>query len=159
MGVMSALIAVTTTIAIPMPPPLSTITLAPITIFVTSVLMGPWIGLVSSAIGSGIGFLAGASIGTIVVPPAFLQVFLVGIIVARAPMGFMVGGLRKINEVGAMVGGVVVETLIFFIADWYLFGFSFALVTLWTLVDLIYVPITYGVLKGLRKALNVTYLL
>jgi len=157
MGVMSALIAVTTMIAIPMPPPLSTITLAPIAIFVTGILMGPWIGLVSSAIGSGIGFLAGASVGTILVPSGYLYVFLWGIIIARAPMGFGVGLLRKTDEVIAMTTGVVTETLIFFIADWYLFGFSGALITLGTLIDLVYVPISYSVLKGLRKALNTTY--
>ena len=160
MGIMSALIAVTTMIAVPMPPPLSTITLAPIAIFVASILMGPWIGLVSTAIGSGIGFLAGANIGTIAVPPAFLYIFLIGIIIARAPMGFTVGILRKINEVVAMALGVFTETLIFFVSDWYLFSFEVAVtITLLTLIDLIYVPITYGVLKGLRKALNTTYLL
>ncbi len=160
MGLMSALIAVTTTLAIPMPPPLSTITLAPIAIFVTGILMGPWIGLVSSAIGSGIGFMAGVSIGTIAVLPGYTYVFLVGIIIARAPMGFMVGFLRKVNEVVAMAGAVVTETLIFFISDWYLFSFSVAVAfTLWTLVDLVYAPITYVVLKGLRKALNTTFLL
>jgi uncharacterized membrane protein len=160
MGVMSALIAATTTLAIPMPPPLSTITLAPIAIFVTGILMGPWIGLVASAIGSGIGFFAGASIGTIAPPPGFLYIFLIGIIIARAPMAFIVGFLRKVNEVVAMAVGVVIETLIFFISDWYLFSFSVAVTfTLWTLVDLIYVPITFVALKGLRKALNTTYLL
>jgi uncharacterized membrane protein len=158
-GVMSALIAVTTTLAIPIPPPLSTITLAPIVIFVTGILMGPWIGLVASAIGSGIGFMAGATLGTILVPPGYLYVFLVGIIIARAPMGFMIGFLRKVNEVVAMANGVFIETLIFFIADWYLFGLIGALYALGTLVDLIYVPITYGILKGLRKTLNATYLL
>jgi hypothetical protein len=160
MGVMSALIAVTTTLAIPMPPPLSTITLAPIAIFVAGILMGPWIGLVASAIGSGIGFMAGASIGTIAPPPGFLYIFLVGIIIARAPMGFGVGILRKTNELVAMAVGVLIETLIFLISDSYLFGFDVAFVfTIWTLVDLIYVPITYGILKGLRKALNTTYLI
>ena len=38
------------------------------------------------------------------------------------------------------------------------FGFAIALITLGTLVDLVYVPITYGILKGLRKALNIKYL-
>jgi len=157
MAVMSALIAVTTTLAIPVPPPLSTITLAPIVIFVTGILMGQWLGLMSAAIGSGIGFIAGSSIGTILVPPGYLYVFLLGIIIARGPMGLTVGFLRKVNEVGAMISGVLVETVIFFVADWYLFGFSISIITLGTLVDLVYVPVTYGVLKALRKALNTTY--
>jgi len=158
-AIMAALIAVTTMIAIPMPPPLSTITLAPLAIFATCILMGPWLGFISSAIGSGVGFMAGASVGTIMVPPGYLYVFLGGIIIARAPMGFSVGFLRKINEIIAMIAGVLVETVIFFVADWYLFGFSVALITLGTLVDLIYVPISYVVLVGIRKALKITYLI
>lgn len=156
-AVMSALIAVTTMLAIPLPPPLSTITLAPIVIFVTGILMGPWLGLVSAGIGSGLGFMAGSSAGTIFVPSGFLYVFLWGIIIARAPMGLTVGFLRKANEVAAMISGVLVETVIFFVADWYLFGFSVSLITLGTLIDLVYVPVTYGVLKVLRKSLNTTY--
>jgi len=120
--------------------------------------MGPWIGLVATAIGSGLGFLAGASIGTIAVLPAFFYVFLGGIIIARSPMGFGVGLLRKTNELAAMTVGVLIETVIFFVADLYLFGFAIALITLGTLVDLVYVPITYGILQGLRKALNIKHL-
>lgn len=157
-AVMSALISVTTVIAIPMPPPLSTITLAPIAIFITSILMGPWIGLVAATIGSGLGFIGGASLGTIALPPGFFYVFLWGIIIARGPMGLGVGALRKTNELAAMIAGVLIETIIFFVADWYLFGFEVSLVTLGTLIDLIYVPVTYGVLGGLRKALNIKHL-
>jgi type IV secretory pathway TrbD component len=73
-------------------------------------------------------------------------------------MGLVVGLLRKTNEVISMIVGVLVETLIFFVADWFLFGFNIALITLGTLVDLIYVPISYGVIKGIRKALKTTYL-
>jgi len=158
MAVMSALIAVSTMTAIPMPPPLSTITIAPIAIFVTGVLMGPTLGLVSSAIGSGVGFMAGASVGTIALPPGYLYIFLLGIIIARAPMGLSVGLLRKKDEIIAMTVGVLVETLIFFVADWFLFGFAVALITLGTLIDLVYVPISYSVIKALRKALNTTYI-
>jgi len=132
-SIMAALIAVTTMIAIPLPPPLSTLTLAPIAIFITSILLGPSVGLVSSAIGSAIGFIAGANIGTIMVPPAYLYVFLFGIVIARAPMGLLVGLLRKKNEIVAMVVGVLTETVIFFVADLFLFGIAFALITFGTL--------------------------
>ena len=157
-SIMAALIAVTTMIAIPLPPPLSTLTLAPIAIFITSILLGPSVGLVSSAIGSAIGFIAGANIGTIMVPPAYLYVFLFGIVIARAPMGLIVGLLRKKNEIVAMVVGVLTETVIFFVADAFLFGIAFALITLGTLADLIYVPISYGILKAVRNILKITYL-
>ena len=157
-SVMTALVAVTTMLAIPMPPPLSTLTLAPIAIFITGILLGPIPALVSSFIGSGIGFIAGASVGTINVPPGYLEIFLVGIMVARGPMGFSVGLLRKKDEIVAMIVGVLVETAIFFFMDWYLFGFSIALITLGTLIDLVYVSLSYSALKGIRKILNITYL-
>jgi len=157
-SIMAALIAVTTIIAIPLPPPLSTLTLAPIAIFITSILLGPSVGLISSAIGSAIGFIAGANVGTIMVPPAYLYVFLFGIVIARAPMGLIVGLIRKKNEIIAMVVGVLTETVIFFVADAFLFGIAFALITLGTLADLIYVPISYGILKAVRNILKITYL-
>ena len=157
-SIMAALIAVTTIIAIPLPPPLSTITLAPIAIFITSILLGSSAGLISSAIGSAIGFIAGASIGTIMVPPGYLYVFLFGIVIARAPMGLIVGLIRKKNEIIAMVAGVLTETIIFFVADTFLFGIAFALITLGTLADLIFVPISYGILKAVRNILKIKYL-
>jgi uncharacterized membrane protein len=156
-SVMTALIAVTTMIAIPMPPPLSTITFAPIIIFVASILLGPSGGLVSAAIGSAIGFMGGSSIGTIMVPPGYLYVFLIGIVIARGPMGFSVGLLRKKNEVIAMIVGVIVETLIFFTIDNYLFGFAIALLDFGTLVDLVFVPVTYAILLAVRRIVDITY--
>lgn len=157
-SVMSALIAVTTMVAIPMPPPLSTITLAPVAIFVVGILMGPLPALVSSALGSGLGFLGGASMGTINVPPGFFSIFLVGIVVARGPMGFTVGLLRKVDVILAMVMGVLVETTIFFVMDWYLFGFSIALTTLGTLIDLVFVSVGYFVIRGIKSMWDVNKL-
>jgi uncharacterized membrane protein len=157
-SVMTALIAVTTMLGIPMPPPLSTLTLAPIAIFVTGILLGPIPTLVASAIGSGIGLMGGATVGTINVPSGFLGIYLAGIMIARGLMGFSVGVLRKKDEIVAMIVGVLVETAIFFSMDSYLFGFSVALIDLGTLIDLVHVSIGYSVLKGIRKILNITYL-
>ena len=157
-AVMSALIALTTMTAIPMPPPLSTLTFAPIIIFVAGILMGPVPALVSASIGSALGFLAGASIGSIMVPPGFMGVFLLGIVVSRGPMGATVGLLRKVNEIAAMVIAVLVETAIFFFMDWGLFGLGMALITLGTLVDLVFVPISYGVVKVVKRMWDVSLL-
>jgi uncharacterized membrane protein len=157
-SVMAALIAVMTMTAIPMPPPLSTITLAPIMIFVAAILLGPYAGLTSAAIGSAIGYTAGTSVGTIMVLPGYLYVYLLGIIFARGPMGFVVGLFRKQSEVAAMVLGVVVETFIFFAIDLYLFGFAVAVIDFGTFVDLTFVPVTYGVLVAIRRILNTEYL-
>jgi len=157
-SVFAALIAVTTMTAIPMPPPLSTITLAPIIIFVTAILLGPSAGLISSVIGSAIGYLAGTSIGTIAIFPGYLYWYLFGIIIARGPMGLSVGLLRKKNEIIAMITGVVVETLVFFTIDVYLFGIILAIPDFGTLIDLIFVPVTYAILMIVRRTLDVSYL-
>src|SRR5271157_3336026 len=153
-SVLSGLVAVMTMTAIPLPPPLSTFTLAPVIIFVTSILLGPKAGFVAAAIG----YVAGTTIGTIYIFPGYFYVYLIGLVVARAPMGFAVGLLRKENEFLAMIIGVVVETLIFFTIDFYLFGFAIAVIDFGTLIDLASVPIAYAVLVALRRTLNTRYL-
>ena len=155
-SVLAALIAVGTIIAIPMPFPLAAITLAPIIIFVTSILLGPAAGLISSAIGSAIGYSFGSTLGTIA--GGFSYWFLFGIVVARGPMGFSVGLLRKKNEIIAMILGVAVETLLFFGLDFYALGFGTAILDFGTLVDLVFVPVSYGILMAVRRNLNLTYL-
>ena len=157
-GVMAALVAVTTIIAIPLPPPLSTINLAPIVIFVVSILLGPIAGVSATVIGCGIGYLAGTSLGTIAIPPGFLYIYLLGLIAARVPMALMAGVLRKKSEIAGMTLGVVVETAIFFAIDLFLFGIAFAVFDLGVLIDLIFVPITVAVLIGVRRFLNTKYL-
>jgi uncharacterized membrane protein len=157
-SILAALIAVTTMIAIPMPPPLSTITMAPVIIFVTAILLGPSAGLISSIIGSAIGYLGGTTIGTISGVGGLYYWYLFGIAFARGPMGFSVGLLRKKNEIVAMITGVVIETLLFFALDIYLIGFWVALADFGTLIDLIFVPIALMVLVAVRRILDVTYL-
>jgi uncharacterized membrane protein len=155
---MAALIAVTTIIAIPLPPPLSTINLAPIIIFTVAILLGPAVGVTATVIGCGVGYLAGTSLGTIMVPPGLLYLYLFGLIVARGPMALVVGALRKQSEVVGMVLGVFTETLIFFAIDFALFGLGYALFDFGTLVDLIFVPITVAILIAVRKILDVKYI-
>ena len=155
-SVLAALIAVGTVIAIPMPFPLAAITLAPVIIFVTSILLGPAAGLISTAIGSAIGYSFGSTFGTIA--GGFSYWFLFGIVVARGPMGLSVGLLRKKNEIIAMILGVAVETLLFFGLDFYALGLGTAILDFGTLVDLVFVPVTYGILVAVRRNLNITYL-
>ena len=166
-AVMSALIAVLTVTAFPLPPPLSAITLAPVAIFVTSIFLGPRVGLASAAIGSGLGFTVATTVGTIAgaAPGSVLfPVFLAGIIVARAPEGYIIGALRKRNEVLSMVLGTVYETLAFFAIDFFytypvLLGLSstFAYLDFGTLIDLIFIIPSVVVLRYLRSHLGVKY--
>jgi uncharacterized membrane protein len=155
---MSALIAVTTLIAIPLPPPLSTLNLAPVIIFVVSILLGAPVGAAATAIGCAIGYLAGTSLGTILIPPGFVYIYLVGLMVARTPMALTTGFLRKKSEIAGMTLGVIVETLIFFFIDFLLFGLAIAIFDFGVLIDLVSVPITVAVLLAVRKILNIRYL-
>jgi len=155
---MSALIAVTTIIAIPLPPPLSTVNLAPVIIFAVSILLGSKIGATATAIGCAIGYLAGTSMGTILIPPGFLYIYLVGLVVARTPMALVVGSLRKKSETAGMVLGVAVETFIFFAIDLFLFGIAVAILDLGVFIDIVSVPIAFAVLLAVRRMLNVKYL-
>ncbi len=157
-GVMAALIAVTTIIAIPLPPPLSTINLAPIIIFTVCILLGSTVGATSTAIGCAIGYLAGTSLGTIIVPPGFLYVYLVGLVVARTPMALVVSFLRKKSEIAGMVLGVTIETLVFFSIDFVLFGIAIAVFDFGTFVDLVSIPVTFAVLIGVRRFLGTKYI-
>ncbi len=155
---MSALIAVTTIIAIPLPPPLSTVNLAPVIIFAVSILLGPTMGITSTAIGCSIGYLAGTSLGTILVPPGFLYVYLVGLVVARGPMASVAGVLRKKSEVAGMILGVTIETFVFFAIDFSLFGLAVAVFDFGTFVDLAFVPVTFAILIAVRRMINAKYL-
>lgn len=157
-AVMSAMIAVTTVLAIPLPPPLSTINLAPVIIFATSILLGPSVGITSTAIGCGLGYLTGTSVGTISVPAGLLYIYWIGLIVARSPMALVVGLLRKKSQITGMVIGVVIETLIFFSIDLFVLGIAIAVFDFGTLVDLVSVPVTLTVLVAVRRVFNIKYL-
>jgi uncharacterized membrane protein len=157
-AIMSALIAVTTIIAIPLPPPLSTVNLAPVIIFAVSILLGSKIGATATAIGCAIGYLTGTSMGTILIPPGFLYIYLVGLVVARTPMALAAGSLRKKSETAGMVLGVAVETCIFFAIDLFLFGIAVAILDLGVFIDMVSVPIAFAVLLAVRRMLNVKYL-
>lgn len=166
-AVMSALVAVLTIISFPLPPPLSAITLAPAAIFVASIFLGPRVGLISGLFGSAIGFTIAATVGTVggAAPgSALFPIFLLGIIVARGPEGYIIGTLRRRNEILAMVLGTIYETLVFFMIDFFytypvLLGMerSFAFLDLGTLMDLIFIVPAVGALRYLRTQIGVKY--
>jgi len=166
-SVMSALVAVLTVTAFPLPPPLSTLTLAPVAIFVGSVFLGPRVGFISGLLGSAVGFTIASTVGTIAgAPPGsgLFPIFLAGIVVARGPEGYFVGLLRKKNEILAMALGTVYETLAFFLIDFLytypiLLGMpnSFAFLDFGTLIDLVFIVPAVIVLRYLRTHFGVSY--
>jgi uncharacterized membrane protein len=154
-GVMAALIAVTTIISIPLPAPLASINFAPIVIFVVCVIFGPVIGASSTAIGCAIGYVAGASLGTI--GGGFQYIFLVGLVVARTPMALSVGVLRKKSQIIGMILGVTIETFIFFAIDFTLFGIGYAIFDFGTFVDLAFIPVALVIIVAVRRFLGTKY--
>lgn len=166
-AVMSALITVLTVTAFPLPPPLSTITLAPVAIFVVSIFLGPRVGFVSALLGSAIGFTVAATVGTVAGSPpgsAVFPIFLAGIMIARGPEGYVIGILRKRNELLAMVAGTAYETLAFFVIDFFytypvLLGLSssFAYLDFGTMIDLVFIIPAVVVLRYLRTQLGVRF--
>jgi len=166
-SVMSALVAVLTVTAVPLPPPLSTLTLAPVAIFVGSVFLGRRVGFISGLLGSAVGFTIASTVGTIAgAPPGsgLFPIFLAGIVVARGPEGYFVGLLRKKNEIFAMALGTVYETLAFFLIDFLytypiLLGMpnSFAFLDFGTLIDLVFIVPAVIVLRYLRTHFGVSY--
>jgi len=166
-AVMSALVAVLTVTAFPMPPPLSTLTLAPVAIFVGSIFLGPRVGLVSGVLGSAIGFTIASTVGIIAgAAPgsALFPIFLVGLVAARGPEGWIIGVLRRKNEILGMAVGTVYETLAFFLIDFFYtypillsMPRSFAYLDFGTLIDLVFIVPAVIVLRYVRTHLGVRY--
>ncbi len=160
----AALIAVGTILVIPLPPPLYEITWSPPVYMALSVLAGPWPALLATALGS----FAGESynIATRGGPP----IFIAGIVWARAPEALIIGWARrkgwKILGI-TMVLATVYETIAFLIPDWVFYtygifgygspvsvstGFFTALPDVFTLVDLLYIPLAFGIIRGAGPA-------
>jgi len=163
-SVFAALIAVGNILVIPLPPPLYEITWSPPIYMALSVLAGPWPALVATAIGSFAG--EGYNIAVRGGPP----IYAVGIVWARAPEALIVGWARrkgwKILAV-SMVLATVFETVAFLIPDWLFYtyglfgygspvdvvtGFYTALPDVFTLVDLLYIPLAFAIIRGAGPA-------
>jgi uncharacterized membrane protein len=168
----SALIVVGTSIArIPLPPPIYEITLAPAFYLAISVLFPRKVSFWSIALGSAIGEAI-----NLVLTPAPL-IFIPGIIWARAPEALIIFKLRE-KQVQwvtvAMVLATIYETVAFLVPDGFFYsyalfsygdaytglaaGFSYAFFSdIFTLVDLVWIPIALGIVAGVRKSFNTRF--
>jgi ECF-type riboflavin transporter, S component len=163
-AVFSALIAVGTAASIPAPPPLGEITWSPPIYLALAVLAGPWVGFEATAIGSFIGEAANVSL------KGFPPIYAPGIVWARAPEALIVGWARKKSRrtlAIAMVGATVFETLAFFFPDWAFYsyglfygssntgvmpGLAAASLDLLTMVDIIFIPVAFVLIREARPA-------
>jgi len=168
--VFGALIAVGTIFSIPLPYPLYEITWSPPIYMALAVLAGPWGGFWATAVGSFVG--ESYNIATRGGPP----IFIAGIVWARAPEALIIAWVRKKSWrtiAVAMVIATVYETLAFFFPDWFfyiygVFGYNAlsgsnsltpleafsccAVFDFGTLVDLIYIPVAFGIIKAAQPA-------
>jgi len=174
----SALIAVTTAVstallAIPLPAPLSEITLAPAIYLTLSVLFPRKLSFLSTAIGSAIGEAINVLIfGS--APAAFALIYIPGMIWARAPEALIVNRFRRKSTkwiAFAMVVATVYETLAFFFPDWFFYSFTFfygaptgvfaglslAAFDFGTMIDIIWIPISLLLIRAIRGAFGAEF--
>lgn len=161
-AVFSALIAVCTIVAIPLPPPLYEITIAPAVYLALAVLIDRWDAFAATAIGGFVGeFFNIATRGGSPVYPF-------GMIWARAPEVLIVAwAARRGNRTLAlaMVAATVYETVAFLIPDWLFYtyglfqygsptdlysGFVAAWTDIFTMIDAAFIPIAFAIIAGAR---------
>jgi hypothetical protein len=161
----SALIALGTVLAIPMLPPLYEITWSPAIYFALAVLVDRKTSFSATAIG---GFLGEAY--NVAYKAGGSPIYPFGMIWARAPEVLIVAwAARKGNRMLAlaMVLATVFETLAFFFPDWLFYvyglfgyssplsvatGFTYASSDFFTMIDVIYIPVAFALIRAARPA-------
>jgi len=163
-AVFAALIAVGTIFSIPLPPPLFEITWAPAIYLALALLSDQWTAFSATAIGS---FLGEAyNVATRGGPP----IYAVGMVWARAPEVLIVAWARRRGWkaiTAAMVLATIFETVAFLIPDWAFYtygvfgygspvdvltGFYTALPDVFTMVDIVFIPIALVLVRAAAPA-------
>lgn len=139
--VSTALTTLMTCIMFPMPKPLGYVNLGEIAIFLSAILFGPFVGAFSGGVGS---MIADIVLGYYVYAPATLLI--------KGFEGFIVGYLRKFNEIVAMPIGSASMIFGYFLFDYILYGAVALLDLLCFVASLIRISISYLILKGLKKS-------
>jgi uncharacterized membrane protein len=161
-AIFAALIAVATIVSIPMPPPLYEITWAPAIYLALSYLVDRKSAFTAIAIGSFVG-----ETFNILTKPGGSPIYPFGIVWARAPEALIVAwskgrGMKYV--ILSMFLATIYETVAFIIPDGFFYsyglfsygpavgfqqGFEVAFASdIFTLVDLAYIPVALGVIKG-----------
>ena len=153
--------------SIVIPTPLGSYDASSVLIFAIAILYGPEIGLITTVIGQFIGK------GLLITYSGLPAVYIPGVVAVRGFEAYIVGYLgrrlsnTKFGESFAMVMGVFWETGAFVIADIYLWTFFFgsiaaglwaATFTVWTIIDLIWIPLGLAAVYYARVAFKGHYL-
>jgi uncharacterized membrane protein len=166
LGIISALMAVLAFASIVIPTPLGSYDASSVLIFAAAILYGPEIGLIITVIGQLVG--KGLLITYSGLPPVYIP----GVVAVRGVEAYIVGYLgrryrkSRYGEPLAMVTGVVWETTAFVLADIFLWGMlggilaglAAATFTIWTILDLIWVPLGIAAIYYVRVAFKAHYL-
>lgn len=178
-AIMTALMVVMTLLAFPVPPPIQFIGFAPILVYLIGIMLKPLRALSISAVGSVLGQLCYDLI-TGNTDPLTMLVYATGAFVARGLGAFIISLfetsiVRKRNI--KRIHSVPVELLILIVgAIWEYIGYSLVGAPYWisltpgltvgavfigylyVLFDLVFVPVGYAVVEGVRRGLDVQYL-
>src|SRR5713101_763700 len=179
----SALIAVGTFLSnilfgITLPYPLYEINAAPAFYLSIAVLYPRRISFWSTAVGSAVGEVVNLVYGG---TPVFALSFVPGIILARAPETLIVHRFRekKVNWLAvSMAIATIYEAIVFFLIDWPIYSFSLfygcppnppctapgltggfvlAAPDLFTVIDLLWIPVAFLLVFAVRRAYNVKF--
>jgi len=158
-AVMTAVTVVANLIMVPMPQPLAEYDASPVLIYSLGVLMDPVLAFLTVAAAMGIG------VGYKVVTFGFPPIFIVGAMAVRGIEAALISGLVRSRggatsrvslwETASMGIGCVWETFGFFAIDALLFGIAYATIDVFTIVDLIFIPIAVGVVIAVRSRLGI----
>jgi uncharacterized membrane protein len=171
-AIFSALLAILSAIKVPMPPPLWSISLYSLGIFIVGILFGPKMGFIAGGIGGAVAEVyndlgtIGGSQTAIYVASAFIAKGAAGLVIGYGREIARALGQTKIKvfpgtlafiEALAMVSGRTVELTIFFLIDTVLYGMAAASVDYLGMLTLITIPIALTVNEGVRRAYDRRY--
>jgi len=166
-GILSALMAVLAYASIVVPTPLGSLDASSVLIFAVAILYGPEMGLIITVIGQLVGK------GLLITYAGLPAVYIPGVVAVRGIEAYVVGYLgrrfssNRYSEPSAMVTGVIWETTGFVLADLFLFSMIGGILagitavitgSIWTILDLIWVPLGIAAVYYTRAAFKANYL-
>ncbi len=172
MTVFSALLAILSSISVPMPPPLWSISLFTLGISIVGILFGPKMGFLAGGIGGAVAQIYGAY-GTL--SGSDTLIYVISAFIAKGAAGLVIGygglaaarlgkneaktatGTSTFVEASAMISGRIVELTIFFLIDTVLYGVLAASIDYLGMLTLITIPIALIINEGVRKAFGRRY--
>lgn len=158
-GMLTALVYVMTSIAVPMPKPLGVWHMGDVASFIASILFGPKIGAFACGVGAML-----FDVWNPLYQSAFIQ-WAPATIFIRGVMGFIIGYFRdkitsnrRASEVIAMALSHVWKNFAYFLYDYMLFGpVAFLDLATFFPLSVIDILVSLPLIAGVRRALNIEY--